>query len=196
MIWCAAVLRRYQNPELVLFPERIAIPWENATCANSDWTLIVDGTVTRSQEDWSQWVDGDRTTVVADSSCVDVLWERRSTLRQAVLDCAQVRLACWCVVVVRCRTTLSSAFWGHSICAHYAQTADERACGCGERHGSQRNECTAHKTKTGVHLPPHSPHRWVAQASHTTKSRLLRRLQTGLPRFPAQGKRRHLQRSH
>lgn len=93
IVQCVVDFRRYQNPELVLFPERIAIPWDNATCANSDWTFIADGMVTRSQEDWAQWADSDRTTVVDSSSCIDVLWERRSTLRQAVLDCAQVTFA-------------------------------------------------------------------------------------------------------
>ena len=73
----------YRNPATVAFPGQIAIPWDNMTCANSDWTVLTNGTVHRSSVDWTSWTDR---TVLADTTCAggQVLWERRGTLRQAV----------------------------------------------------------------------------------------------------------------
>ena len=84
---------RYRNPGAVpsAFASRINIPWGNATCANSDWTLLTDGAITRSGLDWSAW--GARRSVVAGAACGgEPLWERRTTLRDALAMCSVATL--------------------------------------------------------------------------------------------------------
>ena len=78
----------FVNPSTTAFPERVNIPWGDPACANSDWTLLTDGFVSRNAVDWTRWT---AKTLAAGKACGG--GERRMTLRQAVLECTRADCA-------------------------------------------------------------------------------------------------------
>ena len=75
-----------QNPPAVLHQGEVNIPWMDGTCSNTDLTTVAHKNVSRSESiDWGAW----DVEEVAGHACGKVLWTKRLTLRQAVLDCTR-----------------------------------------------------------------------------------------------------------
>lgn len=76
------------NPAGVLFPERESIPWDNGTCANTEWTRF-DGKVTTSEKatDWTAW-DHER---IDGQLCSGWMNSKTMSLKDAVIACASTK---------------------------------------------------------------------------------------------------------
>jgi hypothetical protein len=72
------------NPAGVLFPGIENVPWDNGTCANTEWTRY-DGKVTESEKhDWDAW-DHER---LDGQYCSGWDTQKETTLRNAVIKCS------------------------------------------------------------------------------------------------------------
>lgn len=74
-----------RNPSSVkaAFDDSI-IPWQDATCANSPWT-IYDAAVTESTPNWAAWKLS--SNFLSGQKCIGTV--KNTTLKQAVLDCTE-----------------------------------------------------------------------------------------------------------
>ena len=78
----------------VILPDRVRFgktpaqntPWDKPQCANTQWTQL-DGKVTQMPIDWGAHFQGRSEQALAGQRCTSYLWERQTTLRQAVADC-------------------------------------------------------------------------------------------------------------